>query len=392
VYHVTFRQLVLVAVIAAVASAAGVVALLRVVDGTGAEGAPGVGALERSALAQRGPDSDEQNNIDVYRAISPGVVNITTTAYVQTFFGVYPQRGSGSGSIMDQEGRILTNYHVVAEGAQARGQQASIEVALADKSTYPATIVGADPDHDLAVLKIEAPAAKLTPVPLGDSAGLLVGQKVLAIGNPFGLQQTLTTGVISALERPLKSPSGQQIAGVIQTDAAINPGNSGGPLLNSRGEMIGINTAIFSESGGNVGIGFAVPVNTAKRIIPDLIRYGRAARPYLGASFLPVDQRVARILGIRADLHGLVVYGVSPGSPAARAGIRGLQGDEGNYSVGDIIVGIDGQDVTSQEDLQRILNAKRPGDNVRLDVLRGVRRVPVQLVLSSAPTQRAPRD
>lgn len=382
-YKVTFRQIALIALTAALASAVGVVALMKVTEGLG----PSPDPLERSVLAQPpAPDPDESNNIEVYRATSPGVVYITTTAYVETFFGIYPQRGSGSGSIIDQEGRILTNFHVVSEGARAG--RSVIEVTLADKSTFPATVIGVDPDNDLAVLKIDAPASKLTVIPLGDSAKLQVGQKVLAIGNPFGLQQTLTTGVISALERPLRSPSGRQIAGVIQTDAAINPGNSGGPLLNSSGEMIGINTAIFSESGGSVGIGFAVPVDTAKRIVPDLIRYGRVARPYLGLGFHPIDRRIARRLGLDSSVtSGLIVTDVEPGSPAAKIGIRPLQGNQTGYVLGDILVAVDGEGVASQEDLQRILLAKRPGDPVRLDLLRGGRRMTVPLVLARAPAQ-----
>ena len=380
-YRVSFRQLALLAVVSALVSAIGVVALVKLVD-IGVSSAP-IAAVEPPAI-----DPDEANSIQVYANAAPGVVNITTTAYVQTFFGVYPQRGSGSGSIIDREGRILTNYHVVADSAQ-NSNGSKIEVALSDKSTYPASVIGVDPDHDLAVLKIDAPEAKLTVIPLGASGSLQVGQKVLAIGNPFGLQQTLTTGVISALERPLRSPSGQQIAGVIQTDAAINPGNSGGPLLNSRGEIIGINTAIFSESGGSVGIGFAVPIDTAKRIIPDLIRLGRAPRPYLGLGFHPIDRRVSRILQLDATLKsGLIVTTVDMNSPAARAGIRPLQGTEGDYVVGDVLVSVDGESVGSPDDLQRILSSKRPGDPVKLELWRNGRRVPLTVSLDPRHRRR----
>jgi S1-C subfamily serine protease len=207
-------------------------------------------------------DADERNNISVYERVSPGVVNINTTSFVEDFFfGAYPQQGSGSGSIIDTKGHILTNYHVI-EGASR------LDVTLADNTSYPATVVGADPDNDLAIIRIQAPPERLRVVPLGSSRNLKVGQKVLAIGNPFGLNQTLTSGIISALGRPLRSENGRTIENVIQTDASINPGNSGGPLLNSAGEMIGINTAIYSPRGGSVGIGFAVPVDIARQIIP----------------------------------------------------------------------------------------------------------------------------
>jgi putative serine protease PepD len=262
VYRLSLRQIALVAALSAVVATAGTLAATLLLAGPHGSGQSALRGLDPVVIADPAVATDEQNNIDIYRAISPGVVNVTTTAVIETFFGAYPQRGSGSGSIIDVDGQrvVLTNFHVVREAVQASGRESSIEVSLADKSSYTAKVVGVDPDHDLAVLRIDAPPEKLKVVPIGTSSGLQVGQKVLAIGNPFGLDNTLTTGIISALERPLNSPSGEQIAGVIQTDAAINPGNSGGPLLNSRGEMIGINTAIFSESGGNVGIGFAVPI------------------------------------------------------------------------------------------------------------------------------------
>jgi S1-C subfamily serine protease len=263
-------------------------------------------------------------------------------------------------------------------------------VARADNATYQATVVGYDPDHDLAVLKI-APRGRLTVVPLGSSSALQVGQKVLAIGNPFGLQSTLTTGVISALERPLRSPSGEVIAGVIQTDAAINPGNSGGPLINSRGEMIGINTAIFSETGGSVGIGFAVPVDTARRIIPDLIQYGYVARPYHGLEDLrQITPRIARLLGLDPEaLDKLLVVSVAPGSPAARAGIRPLEKTiDGEYVVGDILMAVDGREVKSESDLSLVVNAKRPGDVIAVQVLRNGRPVTLRVALSETPRMR----
>jgi S1-C subfamily serine protease len=384
VYKVTFRQLALLSLLSAAIAVAGALTVSRLAASE--EGGP---ALEPVAIADPTVASDEQNNIDIYRSLGPGVVNVTTTAVIETFFGAYPQEGSGSGSIIDPEGHILTNYHVIREGVAGGGGRASIEVALADKSTFTARVVGVDPDHDLAVLKIDAPRSKLVVVPLGSSSDLLVGQKVLAIGNPFGLQQTLTTGVISALERPLSSPSGQQIAGVIQTDAAINPGNSGGPLLNSRGEMIGINTAIFSGSGGNVGIGFAVPVDTAKRIVPELIRSGRVARPYIGTGFYPVDTRIARRLNLGPEVEfGLLIVNVEPGSPAARAGIRGLQQRGGRYIAGDIVLSADGRQTKQEADLSLVLNTKRPGEPVQLELLREGRRIELEVILGEAPARR----
>lgn len=346
--------------------------------------------VEPIVLADPSVASDELNNIEIYRAVSPGVVNITTKSVIESFFGAYPQQGSGSGAIIEIAGQrvVLTNFHVVQDVVAAGGSQASIEVSLADKSTFPARVIGVDPDHDLAVLRIDAPAGRLKAVPLGSSTGLRVGQKVLAIGNPFGLDSTLTTGVISALERPLRSPSGEQIAGVIQTDAAINPGNSGGPLLNSRGELIGINTAIAGASGGNVGIGFAVPIDIAKRIVPDLLTNGRVARAFFGISYRPVDRRVIRALSLDAGTTGLLVTGVDPGSPAARAGVRSLQQSGDGYVVGDIVVSIDGRPVTKQDDLSFVLNQKRPGDRVTVEVIRGGRTQSLQVVLAEAPPRR----
>lgn len=254
-------------------------------------------------------DADERNNIAVYERVSPGVVNINTTSFVEDFFfGAYPQQGSGSGSIIDTKGHILTNYHVI-EGASR------LDVTLSDNTSYPATVVGADPDNDLAIIRIQAPPERLRVVPLGSSRNLKVGQKVLAIGNPFGLSQTLTSGIISALGRPLRSENGRTIENVIQTDASINPGNSGGPLLNSAGEMIGINTAIYSPRGGSVGIGFAVPVDIAKQIIPDLIEYGRVRRPWLGITeTYQLNARLAQRLNLPVS-EGLILTGIAPRGP-----------------------------------------------------------------------------
>ncbi|MBS1807930.1 MAG: trypsin-like peptidase domain-containing protein [Acidobacteria bacterium] len=335
---------------------------------------------------------DEKNNSEVYKAISPGVVNITSTNYVQSWFDVYPQEGSGSGSILDKEGHILTNYHVVQ--GQNGGYAQQLMVSLANGKNYKATPVGADPDNDIAIIKINAPAESLSLVPLGNSGELFVGKKVLAIGNPFGLERTLTTGVISGLARPLHSDiTNRLIEGVIQTDAAINPGNSGGPLLDSRGRMIGINTMIYSPSGGSVGIGFAVPVDTAKRIIPDIIKLGYARKPSLGITApLPVNQSIANQLRLPVE-EGLMVSQVYEGGAADKAGIQG-----GNQPVryqrqtfylgGDIITAIDGQPMRVYDDLDRVINRKNIGDKVKVEVMRGEKKLSFDVTLTERPRPR----
>ncbi len=309
---------------------------------------------------------EEEINIKVYKEVSPSVVNITTTTLIRDFFSIYPQKGAGSGSIIDATGYILTNYHVV-EGAS------EITVTLSDGSKYSARLVGADPDNDLAVIKIN-PKKRLKPLKLGDSDSLQVGQKVYAIGNPFGLNSTLTTGIISALGRPLTTEGGRVIENVIQTDAPINPGNSGGPLIDTSGRMIGINTAIFTPSGGNIGIGFAIPVNTARDLIPDLIRYGRVRRPWLGIIGVPLWKELSRALGLRVE-EGILVSEVIPGGPAAKAGIRGgsvpveISGTI-VYLGGDIIIEMDGRKVRAMEDIKRALRGKDEGDMVIVKVIR----------------------
>jgi len=342
-------------------------------------------SIEQPVMADPTVASDEQNNIDVYRTVSPGVVFITSKSYVETWYGVYPQQGSGSGSIIDDQGHILTNYHVVQGASQ-------LEVQIG-KDKYTGSIVGADRDNDLAVIKVDAPRDRLTIVKLGSSKGLLVGQKVLAIGNPFGLQQTLTTGVISGLERPLRDPAARRtIEGAIQTDASINPGNSGGPLLNARGEMIGINTMIYSPNGGgSVGIGFAVPVDTAQKIIPELIAKGRISRPWLGVSLMPLNRRAATQLGVSVTA-GLIVGNVYPGSGAAQAGLRGAVIQDSYNGVviqqlGDVILAVDGQPVASTDDLQNALKNKRPGQTADVEILRQNRRASVTVKLGELPQE-----
>jgi S1-C subfamily serine protease len=329
--------------------------------------------------------TDEKNNQEVYRALNSGVVNITSTVIQRDwFFEPYPKQGSCSGSIIDKEGHILTNYHCV-DGAQ------KLVVTLANKNDYQAKILDADPDNDLAVIKIDAPASELTVVPLGNSKDVFIGQKVLAIGNPFGFDRTLTTGIVSGLSRPIRSESsGRLMDGVIQTDAAINPGNSGGPLLNSHGQMIGINTMIISPSGpsgGSVGIGFAVPADTAKRVINDILQYGRVRKPKLGILPFPVTANVARFLNLPVK-EGVLVVNLVPGSPAAKAGIHGpsseLQLSDGSsFPIGgDIIVGIDGQAIKSKDDLDRVINSKNIGDKVQIDVMRGSRKLTLAVELA----------
>jgi len=326
--------------------------------------------------------TDEQNNIEVYKSISPGVVNISATAMVRGFFGlmVEPQEGTCSGSIIDEQGDIVTNAHCL-ENVQ------KLSVSLGGEKKYAARVVGVDADTDLAVIRLsEAPKEALTIVPMGDSDRLNVGQKVLAIGNPFGLDRTLTTGVISGLERPIRAQNNRQIEGAIQTDASINPGNSGGPLLDSHGRMIGINSQILSPSGASAGVGFAIPVSIAKRIIPQLIRSGEVRRPKLG--IFPRD--VAPLANqIRMPVsEGVLIVQVQPGGGAANAGLRGtVQTEEGDIEFGDIIVGIEGEKVKNNDDLFKVLDKHQVGDTVNVEVVRNGRHLTVPVRLTE-PTDR----
>lgn len=326
--------------------------------------------------------SDEQNSIEVYKTLSPGVAFITSIAYQQNDYGDVQQgKGSGSGSVIDNQGHILTNYHVI-EDAQ------KLTVSLGGEKTFPATVIGGDPDTDLAIIKIEPPKEGLTVVPLGDSDKLDVGQKVLAIGNPFGLDRTLTTGVISGLQRPLRSvpvpgaPNGRVIEGAIQTDASINPGNSGGPLLDKFGRMIGINSQILSRSGGSVGVGFAIPVSIAKRVVPQLIQYGEVRRPKLGVDGVSVTRLQEQGLEMPVE-KGLLLRAVGGGSPASSAGLRGLsRTGSGEVVLGDIITSIDGQTIGDLDDLYRFLDKKQFGDTVQVEVYRSGKVVTVPVKLS----------
>lgn len=326
----------------------------------------------------------EEIIIRVYREVSPAVVNITSTAVVYDFFfNVVPQQGSGSGFIIDERGYVITNNHVVEDARQ-------LEVTLADERKVPARLIGRDPHNDLAVIKIDAHDETLHVVRLGDSDQLRIGQMAIAIGNPFGLDRTVTSGVVSSLDRTLRTDTGREIRGVIQTDAAINPGNSGGPLLNSRGEVIGINTAIFSPSGGSVGIGFAIPVNKAKRIIPELIAKGRVSHPWLGISGLSLTPAISRQLDLPVE-YGVLVVRVVPRSPAALAGIRGgrRQMRIGNTILsvgGDVVLGVDGQKVENMRGLVGYLDdQKRVGETVKLEILRDGLHITITAVLGELP-------
>jgi S1-C subfamily serine protease len=327
-------------------------------------------------------DAEEQNNISVYRKNIGSVVNITSKAVTFDFFyGLMPEEGQGSGFIIDKQGHILTNYHVIADARQ-------IEVALHKGKTYPARVVGADRSHDLALLQIKAP--DLVPMVLGDSANLQVGQKVYAIGNPFGLGGTLTRGIVSSI-RQVQEPDGMKIDDAIQTDASINPGNSGGPLLNMHGDVIGINTMIASSVGQSAGIGFAIPINTAKAVINDLLTIGRVRRPALGVSTIPIDPQLADQMGLAAD-YGLLILQVVPGGAAENAGLRG--GNEraflGNTPItlgGDLIVAIDGKKVEDQQELAEVMNNHRAGDSVRVTIYRGKRKMDVNVTLGEARQQ-----
>jgi S1-C subfamily serine protease len=327
-------------------------------------------------------DAEEQNNIAVYRRNIDSVVNITSRAVTFDFFyGLVPQEGQGSGFIIDKEGHVLTNYHVIADARQ-------VEVTLHNRKKYRATVVGTDRSHDLAVIQIKGTG--LTPMVLGDSRNLQVGQKVYAIGNPFGLAGTMTRGIISSI-RPVQEPDGMQIDEAIQTDAAINPGNSGGPLLNWHGEVIGINTLIASNVGQSAGIGFAIPVNTAKAVLNDLVTLGRVRRPALGVRTIPITPELADQMGLPAD-NGLLIVQVVPGGAAERAGLRG--GTEraylGNIPImvgGDLIVAIDGQEIQDQQDLGQVMNNHRAGDTVRLTIYRSKKKMDVSVTLGEAREQ-----
>ncbi len=327
-------------------------------------------------------DDEEQNNISVYKKNIPSVVNVTSRAMAFDFFdGLVPQEGQGSGFVIDKEGHILTNYHVIANARQ-------VEVTMHNRKKYKATVVGTDPPHDLAVIQIKEP--DLVPAVLGDSRNLQVGQKVYAIGNPFGLSGTMTRGIVSSI-RPVREPNGAMIDEAIQTDAAINPGNSGGPLMNWHGEVIGINTMILSNANQSAGIGFAIPINTAKAVLNDLMTLGRVRRPALGVRTIPISPELADEIGLPVD-YGLLIIQVVPGGSADQAGLRA--GTEcaylGNIAImlgGDLIVAIDDKRVDNEEDLSQMMNDHRAGDTVKITIYRNKKKMDVNVSLGEARQQ-----
>ncbi len=347
---------------------------------SGARVAPAPAALKGAAseprpVTARGDlASDEKSTIELFERCSPSVVYITSLARrpVSFFEMTEVPQGTGSGFVWDRQGHIVTNFHVIVNAS-------SLVVTLADQSDWKATVVGAEPDKDLAVLRIGAPEAKLPPILVGSSRDLRVGQKVFAIGNPFGLDETLTTGIVSALGRTIESVTGRKIQNVVQTDAAINPGNSGGPLLDSAGRLIGVNTQIASPSGASAGIGFAVPADTVNEVVPQLIAHGRVIRPRLGIG--PAQEAFTRQLGI----SGVLVATVQEGTGAAKAGLRPTRrGADGSFALGDVIVGVAGAKVANYDDLVSALEKQQIGDTVEVRVVRDGAELAVPVTLSAS--------
>jgi S1-C subfamily serine protease len=331
-------------------------------------------AQPRSVIARGSLAEDEKNTIEIFESVAPSVVYITSIELRQNLFtlNVYAiPKGTGSGIVWDSNGYIVTNFHVIEDAGR-------VEVTLADATKWKAAVVGVAPDKDVAVLKVSAPSSALHPIPLGESGNLRVGQKVYAIGNPFGLDHTLTTGIVSALGREIESITGQTIQGMIQTDAAINPGNSGGPLLDSAGRLIGINTAIYSPSGVSAGIGFAVPADTVNRTVPEIIRYGRVIKPGIGVSI--AGDAIARRMGIK----GVLIINVQPGSNAQAAGLRGTLRRNGEFILGDVITGVNDRTISSYDDLRNELDRYHVGDQVTLVVVREGRQIQVNVRLEEA--------
>jgi S1-C subfamily serine protease len=380
----------LLIIVALLSSAATIVATRwNSFPGMSRKGAPAP-VFAAAQAAQPILSSEEEVNVRVYNSISPGVVNITKTVLAFDYFlrPIATEGGTGSGCVLDKQGNILTNYHVI-ESAR------SIEVSLPDRTKYHANVVGYDEQNDLAVIRLNnVPKERLHPIPFGDSTVLKVGQKVLAVGNPLGLQNTLTIGIISSLGRRIQTEKEYIVDNVIQTDAAINPGNSGGPLLNSAGELIGINTTIFTIGGGNIGIGFAIPTDTVKRVVTDLIRDGRVRHPWFGVEegYELFDDLAAK-LGLPVN-EGIMVSRVGRGSSADKADIRGANEAAILYNRrvfigGDLITEVDGKPVSSYDDL-RILDSKRPGDVVQITIYRGKTKIKKSVTLIEAPSQRFP--
>lgn len=341
---------------------------------------------DAALIDEAGLDLAERRVIEVYDRVSPAVVNVSTRVLRRSFFfDAIPEEGAGTGFVIDEDGHILTNYHVI-EGAER------IEVYFGDDVIYRAEVVGRDPRNDIAVIKVDAPPELLVPAPLGTSSNLRVGQRAIAIGNPFGqFGRTLTTGVISALGRTLEGQDGRSISNIIQTDAAINRGNSGGPLLDSSGRVIGVNTAIFSPTGANAGVGFAVPIDTVKRLLPDLLTLGRYPHPWLGVRYAyAVTPGLAETLKLPTD-RGLLLVQMVNGSPLDRAGVLGAQreavlGNQRVYIGGDILVAVDDVQISSIQELEMLLEDNyRVGDEVTVTLLRGRETYTVTVTLAEEP-------
>jgi len=335
--------------------------------------------------AQAAPDytafrtNDEDNNIEVFKKASPSVVYITNSRLVRrSFLSLNPEeipQGSGSGFVWNSDGYIVTNFHVIQNASR-------LTVRLQDGTAWDARVVGVEPDKDLAVLHIEAPQDHLVPVELGDSSLLEVGRKVIAIGNPFGLDTTLTVGVVSALGREIDSVTRRRIRDVIQTDAAINPGNSGGPLLNSLGQLVGVNTAIYSPSGASSGIGFAIPVNTVKKIVPELIEFGRVQTPTLGIAMFP--PQYADYYRSRWGITGVIVLDVIEGASPERAGMRGLTETNRGILLGDVIIEVDGEPIADEDDLLNVLENREVGDIIEVISMRDNQRLSYRIELRAS--------
>jgi S1-C subfamily serine protease len=322
----------------------------------------------------------------IYEETGPGVVQVTTSGVDSTnpYFGPQATSSLGSGFVVDRDGYIVTNYHVIEDAQE-------IEVNFSGDDRVPAKIVGSDPSTDLAVLKIDAQSRALTPLPLGNSDDVHVGDAVVAIGNPFGLERSVTAGIVSALQRDLTAPNGYTIDKVIQTDAPINQGNSGGPLLNARGQVIGVNSQISSETGGNVGIGFAVPVNTVKEVVSQIKESGKVEHAYLGVQMQEITPELAETVNVPVD-EGVMIVGVVEGSPADEAGLQGgeqqvIVGGRSYVLGGDIVTSADGQPVTSPDELRGMIMEKSPGDSIILDIQRGQSTRTVNVTLGQQPAQ-----
>lgn len=331
--------------------------------------------------------SDAMSVQEIYGQAGPGVVQVTSTSVgSETFFGAQPQTSLGSGFVIDKAGHIVTNFHVIEDADE-------VEVNFSGDDRVPARVVGSDPSTDLAVLKIDAQARALTPLPLGNSDAVRVGDAVVAIGNPFGLERTVTSGIVSALQREITAPNGYTIDKVIQTDAPINRGNSGGPLLDARGRAIGVNSQIESESGGSVGIGFAVPINTVKEVVSQILESGKVEHAYLGVQMQAIDQNLSQSLRLPVD-EGVMIVGVVEGSPADEAGLRGgdqqvIVGGTSYVLGGDIVTKADNTPVATEDDLRRLILEKDPGDAMTLEIHRGDSPRTVSVTLGRQPSEPA---